>query len=251
MVKRRLGFTLEFRDDALGQYLAQFHTPLIERVNAPDCSLRKHALLVEGNQFAERLWSEPVSENCVRRPIALTYTVGYQPSRRALSLHLFRRPAKRQRLALSKDVRQQHIVMAPKRVERLAKCDEVAGDESCPLMDQLVERVLTISSRLTPINRTCGISHLCPVERDVFAVALHRQLLEISRESFQILLVWQNRNGLGAKEVVVPNREQAHEHWQVALERSRTKVLVHLMEAIQHGSEILLANRQHRRKTDR
>src|SRR6185312_13081906 len=58
-------------------------------------------------------------------------------------------------------------------------------------------------------------------------------------------------NGLGAKEVVVPNREQAHEHWQVALERSRTKVLVHLMEAIQHGSEILLANRQHRRKTDR
>lgn len=39
-------------------------------------------------------------------------------------------------------------------VVRLDRCDEVARNESSALMDQLVERVLTVGSWLTPHNRT-------------------------------------------------------------------------------------------------
>ena len=62
----------------------------------------------------------------------------------------------------------------------------------------------------------------------MLAVALHRQLLEVGREALQVLLVGQDRDGLRAEEVVVPDAEQAHQHRQVALERRGAEVLVHL-----------------------
>ena len=96
-----------------------------------------------------------------------------------------------------------------------------------------------------------GVSDLGPLERDVLAVALHRQLLEIGRESLQVLLVRQHGDRLGAEEIVVPDAQKAHEHRQVALERRGAEVLVHLVEAVEHGAEIVRADGQHGRKADR
>ena len=87
--------------------------------------------------------------------------------------------------------------------------------------------------------------------RDVLAVALHGQLLQVGRESLQVLLVRQHRDRLGAEEIVVPDAQQAHEHRQVALERRGAEMLVHLVEAVEHGAEILRADGQHGRKADR
>jgi hypothetical protein len=39
--------------------------------------------------------------------------------------------------------------MASERIQRLAKCDKVAGDESGALMDQLVKGMLAVGSRRT------------------------------------------------------------------------------------------------------
>ena len=85
----------------------------------------------------------------------------------------------------------------------------------------------------------------------MFAVALHRQLLQIGRESLQVLLVGQHGDRLRAEEIVVPEREKTHEHRQVAFERGGAEVLVHLVEAVEHGAEIIRADGQHRRKADR
>ena len=41
MAQRGLPLALQFRDNALGEDLAQFHPPLIERVNGPDGALRE------------------------------------------------------------------------------------------------------------------------------------------------------------------------------------------------------------------
>ena len=72
-------------------------------------------------------------------------------------------------------------------------------------MNQLVERVLTVGSRFAPINRTGLVGYLLSVKRDMLAVAFHRQLLEIRRKAFQILFVGQDRDGLCAKKIVVPD----------------------------------------------
>src|SRR5207253_4364968 len=48
--ERRLGSAFKLRDDALCQDLAEFHAPLIERVDVPDNTLGKDRMFVESNQ---------------------------------------------------------------------------------------------------------------------------------------------------------------------------------------------------------
>ena len=117
-------------------------------------------------------------------------------------------------------------------------------------MNQLVEGMLAVGAGFAPVNRPGLVIHFFPVERDVFAVALHRQLLQIGGKAFQVLFVRQNRHRLRAEKVVVPNRQEAHEHRQVFLERRGAEMLVHLVKAVEHRAEIVRSNRQHRRKAD-
>jgi len=76
--------------------------------------------------------------------------------------------------------------------------------------------MLAVGSWLPPIDRARLRLYGRPIERYVFAVALHRQLLEIGRETLQVRLVGQHRDGLRAEEVVVPDAKKAHEYRQVA-----------------------------------
>src|SRR5262245_46680274 len=123
--------------------------------------------------------------------------------------------------------------MLPQRIERLRECDEVARDQPRALMDQLVERVLSIGSRFSPIDGAGVGLDLGAIQRNVLAVALHRQLLQISRESLKVLVVWKDRDGLGAEEVGVPDAEQTHDHGKIAFERRGPEVLIQLMEAVE------------------
>ena len=95
--------------------------------------------------------------------------------------------------------------MSAERIERLLKGDEVARDEPGSLVNQLIERVLTVRSRFAPVNGAGLVRHLLSVERDMLAIALHRQLLEIGWKPFQVLLVGQHRYRLRPEEIVVPD----------------------------------------------
>src|SRR4030095_304462 len=99
--------------------------------------------------------------------------------------------------------------MPAKWIQGFAERDEVAGNESRALMNQLVEGMLTIGARLTPVDRASIVADSFAVYGDVFAIALHRQLLQIGGEALQVLLVRQHRDGLGAEEVGIPHRQQA------------------------------------------
>jgi hypothetical protein len=94
-----------------------------------------------------------------------------------------------QRFGLSKHVGEEHLVMSPERIERPAERDEVAWNESRALMNQLVERMLAVGAGLAPVDRADIVVDSAAIELDVFAVALHRQLLEISGKSLEILFV--------------------------------------------------------------
>src|SRR5215470_7446442 len=111
--------------------------------------------------------------------------------------------------------------------------------------------MLAVGSRLTPVNRTGLILNFGAVQRDMFSVTLHRQLLQVSRESLQILLVGKDRNGSRVEKIGVPDSDQSHQNRQISLKRSSAEVLVHLMESVQHGPEILRTNGDHRRKANR
>src|SRR5215471_10631471 len=117
-------------------------------------------------------------------------------------------------------------------------------------MDQLIERMLTVGTRLSPKDRPGIVIDLRAIERDVLAVALHGELLEVRGKPLQILFVGQYGKGLRAEEIIVPDADQAHEYRQIALERRRAEMLVHLTEAAEHGVEIVRPDRQHGREAD-
>src|SRR6516162_1819857 len=141
-------------------------------------------------------------------------------------------------------------MLLAQRVQRLAEGDEVAGNQTGSLVDQLVERVLAVGSGLAPINRAGVARDRVAIERYVLTVALHRQLLEIGREPLQVLLVGKNADGLGAKEVVIPDGQEAHQYRQVALEGCSTKVLVDLVKTTEHRAEVFRADGDYRREAD-
>src|SRR5215471_16428430 len=110
-------------------------------------------MLVECDELAEYFRRESFGKNRVRWAIALEDPVRHEPIRCALSFDLFGRLTEGQCFALREDVRQQHIVVLAKRVERVVERDEVAWNESRSLMDQLIERVLPVRAGLAPVDR--------------------------------------------------------------------------------------------------
>src|SRR3974390_2127548 len=111
VLQRRLLFTLEFGDDTLRQNLAEFHAPLIKRVDAPDDALGEKAVLVEGDEAAQHLRRQLLGKDDVRRAVAVKDAMGHQPFRRALGLHLLGSFAESQRLGLGAHVGNQQVVV--------------------------------------------------------------------------------------------------------------------------------------------
>ena len=137
------------------------------------------------------------------------------------------------------------------RIERLPEPDEVDRDELRPLVDQLVEAVLAVRPGLAPVDRARLVVDDLPVERDVLAVRLHGQLLEVRGEALQVLAVRHDTRGLRPEEIAVPDGEKPHERREVPLERRRPEVLVHRVEACEQLAKALGPHREHRREPDR
>src|ERR1700730_14949917 len=105
MTEPALRLALDLRDDALGQDLAEFDAPLIERVDVPDGSLGEYAVLIQRNQLSQRGRRQTLHQNGVRRSITLEHPVRDEPIGRAFRLHLLARFPERERLGLCKYVR--------------------------------------------------------------------------------------------------------------------------------------------------
>ena len=118
-------------------------------------------------------------------------------------------------------------------------------------MDQLVEAVLPVRARLTPVDGAGLVVDVRALDGHVLAVRLHRELLQVGREALEVLLVRHHADGLRVEEVAVPDREQAHDHRQVLRERRGAEVHVHVVEAGEHLVEAVGADREHRRQADR
>src|SRR4051812_28234586 len=114
-------------------------------------------------------------------------------------------------------------------------------------MNQLIERMLAVRARLPPHDRTRRVVDPRAVQTDVLAVALHRELLQVRRESLEILIVWQHRERSRAEEVGIPDGQQSEEDREVFLEWRRAKVLVHRVKAAEHLVETIWSDREHRR----
>ena len=87
------------------------------------------------DQLTEDVRCKSFGQDRVRWPIAFERPMGNQPFRGSLRFKLFSSFAECKRLSLGKHIRHQEVVMVPQRIKRLAKADEIAGDQFCSLMN--------------------------------------------------------------------------------------------------------------------
>src|ERR1700722_17294212 len=109
-------------------------------------------MFVESDEFAKRLRRKFGGEDGVRWAIALEDAMRNEQIGRAFGLDLLRRLPERERFGLRKDVCREYVMVVAKRIERLAKSDKVTGNETSPLMNQLIKGVLAVGSRFAPVN---------------------------------------------------------------------------------------------------
>src|SRR5262245_14994570 len=89
MLEFRSVLTLQFGKNPLCQSFAEFDSPLVERVDVPDNTLSEDGMLTKSHQLSQRFRSKTLSENRVRRPVALEYSMRCEPIRRAFGCDLF------------------------------------------------------------------------------------------------------------------------------------------------------------------
>ncbi len=130
-------------------------------------------------------------------------------------------------------------------IQGLIEADEIARDQLGPLVDELVERMLAVGPGLSPDDRPGLVVHRHALQIDMFAVALHVELLQVGGQTPKVVIIGQDRYSLGIEEVVVPDADQSQEHGQVALERSSAEMLVHRVEAGEHFAKPVGADSDH------
>ncbi len=121
----------------------------------------------------------------------------------------------------------------------VGKGDEIGGNHDAALVHQLVERVLAVGAGLAPKDLAGVARDGRAVPADVLAVGLHGELLQVGRETVQILRVGQHGVRVGAEEIDVPDVHEAHERDDVLLERRVLEVLIDGAEARQELLEAL------------
>ena len=68
-------FASELRQDLLRDLFAIFHAPLVEAVDIPHHALHENFVLIQSNQFAERIRCELIEHNRRGRAVAFKHFV--------------------------------------------------------------------------------------------------------------------------------------------------------------------------------
>ena len=87
----------------------------------------------------------------------------------------------------------------------ICKRNKISRNNLSSLVNKLVEGMLAVGTSFSPENLTCVRGNRSAIPACRFAVGLHGELLEICRESMQVLAVWKYRMRCRAKEIDVPN----------------------------------------------
>lgn len=233
--------SLQLLLDLLSKNLAQFNTPLVEGVNVPDCSFGEGNVFVVGNQSTQSRGCDLLGQNRGRRSVSKEGLVRHQVVWCTFGLDLLRSLADHQSLGLGKEVGSKHalVLTALNRIMRLHCHNEVGRDKLGALVEQLEETVLGIGGRLAKQDGAGGVLDVFSRASDRLAIALHGKLLQIGRESVQVLVEGSHQMSLGTEEVTVPDTQQATQDRDVLLQGSFAEVLVHSVSTGQELVEVV------------
>ncbi|SOO04082.1 hypothetical protein XFF7766_730028 [Xanthomonas citri pv. fuscans] len=242
LARHRVGhigrFALQRRQQLAGQLLAQLHAELVERIDAPHHRLHVDAVLVHRDQRAQRLRGERIEQDHRARAAA-----------RVAAVRVAAVLAVGQRLGLRQHIGHQRSMVFRVRVVVVHGADEIGRHHAGALMQRLEEAVLHIGAGTTPPHRRGVAVHRRAIELDALAQALHHQLLQVSRQQCQALVVGHHRVRGATEQVAVPHCRQAMQHRNVFFQRRVEHMCIELRGAFQQLFETLETNGQCNRET--
>lgn len=131
-----------------------------------------------------------------------------------------------------------------------------------------LECVLAVGASLSPDDRTSLVRNSPAVLRHKLAVALHvtlyesqepwsapqarppglgclcTHLLEVVGKLVEVLVVGEQRVGLGTVKVVIPDADKGEDDWQILVERGVLEVLVHLVPTLRSTSNSVISGNE-------
>ena len=120
---------------------------------------------------------------------------------------------------MDENVDEQNFVVAAQVAAFFKRGDEVDRGDVGTLVQQLEEGVLTVDAGFAPNNRGGFVADCFAVEGNLFAVALHVELLDEFGQSVEVLVVGSDDVAAAAVVVDVPDADESEDDGEVALER--------------------------------
>ena len=117
-------------------------------------------------------------------------------------------------------------------------------------MQQLVERVLAVRTRLAENHGARTVRHGQAVMADALAVRLHVGLLQVGGQPVQVLVVGQDGVNADALDVAIPDADEGKQHGHVAREGRLGEVPVHRVTAGQQLAEAVGPDLERDRQAD-
>ena len=151
---------------------------------------------------------------------------------------------------LGEDVGEQDFVVAAQVAAFFKRGDEVDRGDVGTLVQQLEEGVLTVDAGFAPNNRGGFVADGLAVEGNLFAVALHVELLDEFGQAVEVLVVGGDDVAAAAVVVDVPDADEGENDGEVALERGVDEVLVHQVRAVEQFDEVFFTQVEHDGQAD-
>ena len=118
------------------------------------------------------------------------------------------------------------------------------------LVDQLIERMLTVGSRFAPDHRTGGMADRLSVPCHPLTVTLHVRLLQIGRQVLQVLIVRQDSLSRETGKIDVPDSQQGENDRHVLFRGRSLEVTIHVVGTLQQVIKALHTDTQGDRQAD-
>mmetsp|Transcript_8032 Transcript_8032/g.23909 ORF Transcript_8032/g.23909 Transcript_8032/m.23909 type:complete len:337 (+) Transcript_8032:235-1245(+) len=226
----------------LRQHLPQFHPPLIERIDPPQEPLHGRPMLVQRQQLSRGVRVELREEEGRARTIPGEDLVRAQLLRHSLGGQIVHRLAVREGVGLSEEVGHELVVIRDRfaveayRGLRFAEAYEIGGNDAIPLMQELIEGMLTVRARLAEINFAGGEGEGKTVGVDPLSVRFHIDLLYVGRETTEGLTVRKEGPRRISQKGAVPHAQQSEYDGYVLPQRRVEEMFVHIVSAVEKSA---------------
>jgi len=136
------------------------------------------------------------------------------------------------------------------RIKGGSRSNEISRDQLGSLVNELVERVLTIGSSSTPDDRASLVINTLTTLCNELAVRLHVSLLEVIGELVKVLVIGEKQLGLSAVKIVVPDTEDGQDDREVLLQGSLPEVLIHAVSTLEKLLKVIISDNESDRQPD-